>query len=492
LLSWLVLVIAGGGCVELDAPAVGDPPEREGAPASRLVEPLSPAAPGGQPRGVRVLIPPSLERTDGEMAVATADGATILYMNRLGGVYTPGANDSRTNRSTIVGTTSSVPAWQVPADTWAAVMDCMRDRYGPFNVEVTDVDPGNVPHIESVIGGRPTDVGMPDGVAGVSPFTTNCTVIANSVVFTFAEVLGGNAQVVCEVAAQEVAHSFGLDHEYLCEDPMTYLSGCGPKHFQNVAASCGEYQPRPCRISGQFDCGRDTQNSYQLLADRIGLRPTVDPPPELAILEPADGAEVGPGFAVVADAVDDTAVVEVELLIDSASLGALTAPPYSWTAPDDLAVGAHLLEVTARDDEGESTASITVEVVPAGSEPDAGAGGGGDDGGGDGGGGDDGGGDGSGGGADAGPGGGGAGGDGGPAGASDGGLVGGCSAGGTSHPAAALLLALAVFLATGRARGRYRLPCPTRISAARSPASTTRASRGRSAASSRTSRPAPP
>ena len=68
----------------------------------------------------------------------------------------------------------------------------------------------------------------------------------------------GGLQSLCETVTQEVAHAFTLDHELLCEDPMTYLDGCGAKSFQNVLAPCGEYEERPC------SCGDPAgQNSVQ-------------------------------------------------------------------------------------------------------------------------------------------------------------------------------------------------------------------------------------
>ena len=76
----------------------------------------------------------------------------------------------------------------------------------------------------------------------------------------------------CEIAAQEIAHAYGLDHEFLCDDPMTYLSGCGRKTFQDRTVSCGEYSARACKCSGQ-------QNSYRALIDRLGPAGSAPPPP---------------------------------------------------------------------------------------------------------------------------------------------------------------------------------------------------------------------
>lgn len=206
----------------------------------------------------------------------------IIYMNRHGGVFTPGDSDSVNDRSSIVSYTSSVPAWTGSDAGWAEIMDCMREIWQPFDIEITDVDPGAVDHLESVVAGRPQDVGMGSGVGGVSPFY--CGIIERSVVFTFAEVYGSSYRDICETAAQEVAHSFGMDHEFMCEDPMTYLTGCGEKSFQDRAAPCGEYSARQC------SCGGSTQNSVEDLLTYLGPRPTDPDPPG----DPTDPTEPDP------------------------------------------------------------------------------------------------------------------------------------------------------------------------------------------------------
>jgi uncharacterized protein (TIGR03382 family) len=70
------------------------------------------------------------------------------------------------------------------------------------------------------------------------------------------------------VMAQEIAHSFGLDHEMLPADPMTYLDYPGERTFQNEMASCGEFSDRACGINGMM-C-RQRQNSVALLQQRLG------------------------------------------------------------------------------------------------------------------------------------------------------------------------------------------------------------------------------
>lgn len=222
--------------------------------------------------------PPSFPSGGGALSSLRADTrarSRTIYLNRDGALLHPGDNDARLSTSSIVQQPTELSAWDIDDDTWADTVACMREIYARFDVKVTDEDPGEVPHIEAVFGGHPNDVGLPDNVAGVSPFTTDCGIIENSVVFTFTDVLPDDPRVMCEVMAQEIAHSFGADHELLASDPMTYLDYDGERSFQDRYASCGEDTPRPCGIAGSV-CSQK-QSSVQLLSSRLGLRGTGAP-----------------------------------------------------------------------------------------------------------------------------------------------------------------------------------------------------------------------
>ncbi len=217
--------------------------------------------------------PPSFPSGGG--AMSSRRGAQLarsrtIYLNRDGALLRPGDNDARLSTSSIVQEPTLLTPWDIDDEMWADTVACMRELYAPFDVAITDRDPGDVPHIEAVFGGHPNDVGLPSNVAGVSPFTTDCGIIENSVVFTFTDVLPDDPRLMCEVMAQEIAHSFGLDHELLAEDPMTYLDYDGERSFQDELASCGEDVARPCGID-TYVCW-DQQNSVELLGSRLGRR----------------------------------------------------------------------------------------------------------------------------------------------------------------------------------------------------------------------------
>jgi hypothetical protein len=191
---------------------------------------------------------------------------TIVYLNRCDGgcIVRAGNNSSINDTSSIVSGSRVISEFAHGDARFEELVACVTDVFAPFNMRITASDPGNVPHHEAIVAGTPQQAGYGAGVGGVSPAA--CGVIDNSITFTFANTIGDNLADLCHTAAMEIAHSFGLDHEVNCEDPMTYLTGCGPKRFVDADVPCGENSPRPCQ------CGGTTQNSFQSLIAAVGAR----------------------------------------------------------------------------------------------------------------------------------------------------------------------------------------------------------------------------
>lgn len=315
----------------------------------------------------QVLPPTGDQTTTGVQALAQSK---VIYLNKNGVTLQPGNNDARTNRSTLASQATTLPAWNVSPTVWTATVSCMKELFAPFDVQVTETDPGTTPHIEAVFGGSPGMLGMPNGVAGVSPFTTDCSIIENSIVFTFTNVIPADARLACEIMAQEVAHSYGLDHELLASDPMTYLDYTGNRSFKNQTASCGEDTQRPCGINGST-C-RANQNSVVLLTERLGARTGDLVAPTGSITSPSVGATVPPGFTIYVNAADNIAVASAKLFVDNAQTDMKTgAGPFSFATSASLAEGSHKFKVEVADTAGNvvTTQELTVTLKVGASQP---------------------------------------------------------------------------------------------------------------------------
>lgn len=337
------------------------------------------------PRGTYVVQPEAPTMTVQQVQQQQA-GPHILYLNRCQGGWTVsgGNNDSINNVSSIVQGVVNFPEYPFSDASWEQVMAESKELWAPFNITVTDVDPSPMPHDEAIVCGHGNLIGF-GGAGGVAPY--NCGIIPNAITFTFPEVLGDNPRLLAEVVGQEAAHAWGLDHEYKCEDPMTYLSGCGEKTFQNGDYACGEGSPRACQ------CGGNTQNSYQHILDSFGAAAPDTAAPTAGIVYPHDGEsfDIGSDFDITVAVSDDVGVTGVKLFVDGEQATEDLSEPFGPWPVFDIPEGTVTLSIQATDASGKTTLSdtVTIYVEPVGAGDDGGDAGDGDDGGDAGDGGDD-------------------------------------------------------------------------------------------------------
>jgi len=288
--------------------------------------------------------------------------SNTIYLNPClpnGCTVRPGRDDSRTDTSSIPDTQAVLTAYPHGSESWNSLVQCVKDMYAPFAINVTDVDPGTEPHFEVMVAGNAHAVGQ-DGAGGVAPFIPCDGQLEDNVIsFVFAAQTD-NLDFLCWAAAQESSHVFGLDHELNAKDPMTYLTPPIKKPgFQNAAASCGEDagQPRDCW------CGGATQNSYQYLMDTFG--PAQLDPASIAITSPADGAWVKPGFSVKAELTSQLSAMTGALAVDGSTTQSIRqGDPLVFSAPSSLAGGDHTISVTTTDSATRTlSAEITVHVT---------------------------------------------------------------------------------------------------------------------------------
>jgi len=326
--------------------------------SSALAAPIIDPGPLDGTHMVRELVPPT--------GVSRAQSRKI-FLNRHGATLRPGSNDSFKGTSSIVTAPVTIDGWEVTDAKWRATVACMHETWAKFDVEVTETDPGDAPHIEALFGGSPTDIGRPITVAGIAPFAVDCGVVENAIVFTFTDNLPADPELVCEVMSQEIGHAYGLDHELLAADPMSYLPFAGKKSFQDTPAACGESTSRPCGL-GATAC-RAQQNSQQILLARLGAAGGDGNAPALTIMSPAAHDLVDPGFTVHTQATDDIGVTMVALYIDGVKVEERSAGPFDFVTDAALPTGSHTLMVEARDANDNITVREVDVLVSNGSEP---------------------------------------------------------------------------------------------------------------------------
>ncbi|MBK9032470.1 MAG: MYXO-CTERM sorting domain-containing protein [Myxococcales bacterium] len=297
---------------------------------------------------------------------AAATPSHILYVNNCwpaGCVVTPGnltaPDDARADVSAIVSGTNprTLRPYSGSLATWQAIVACVRENYAPFDVTVVTEDPGPVPHFEAMAAGLPGDLGFPSAVTGVASFT--CDVIPNAMSFSFLNRRPADVYDACWTISQESAHSFGLSHELLPGDAMTYAPNPPRKRFVDERSCIGTQGC--CQPAAECMCGATEQNTVAALRAVFGPAPAA--PPAVTILAPAAGAAVVPGFTVRAEIIDADGVAGAELAVDDAPVQTLTGGPYVFIAPVSLARGPHTLAVRAVDGGGAVTTATRVVTV---------------------------------------------------------------------------------------------------------------------------------
>ena len=323
------------------------------------------------------------------VAPPTLVNTHIVYLNncRPNGclVTQAGADDARIDHSAIVPHTGTLSALKSTID-FNAIKTCVTTALAPFNVTVTDQDPGMTPHFEIMIAGSPGDVGFPvedEGVAQYlcsgAPGACGGTYIPEALSFAFGNAgsVGGNTTLICGVALQETAHGWTLDHATPSSDPMTYNTYSTPLSFRD-GAPCGS----DCLYSGNtnsfgvqcagtggsathvcMENNMSTQNEVTILKNLFGAAGVTAP--TVMITSPANGAgqQLGQAFSVAATCSSGDGVKEIDFLIDGQQMGMTAASPATFMAPNYLLKGAHQIDVICGTTKNaSSTASVTVMV----------------------------------------------------------------------------------------------------------------------------------
>ncbi len=314
----------------------------------------------------------------------------ILFLNKCpsGCVVTPGTSSSLTNKSDLVTQTKTLAAFNGGASAWTSVLTCVQGVMAPFNITVTDVDPGpTVDHFEVMVAGSASDIGLSSSYLGIadyqcgSPGQCSGTYYPNALVFDFANAWQGNVNGICGTAAQEIAHAWTLDHTTLANDPMTYKNYTTPLKFQD-GAPCGsdcQYScpggTGVCNSFGVTCVGSNTTGTHLCMGTGIATQdevktitalfgPAGAKAPMVAITAPADGSAVQTGTTFPIDVTCTTSdgIEEIDLSIDGVPTATLTTSPANFTGPNTLVAGNHHITALCGT-KLQATASATADIV---------------------------------------------------------------------------------------------------------------------------------
>jgi hypothetical protein len=339
-----VAIVSGpGGCVSSTAPVSMSEDQAlscgpmTGVPRTAMLpidSELLASAAGGAPG-------PAVEASAFDSTGPASDRPPqVVYLNRDLCRYTAGADDSAHGSSSVVSAehldAAMLPAFNGSDAAFSSITTCIAAQFRRFNLRITAKRPSTGPYIEAHFGGDGSELGLQLGTGGIAPIDRgSCSVLDRAVVYVFTGIYGDNLQAICEAGAQEIAHALSLDHEYLCQDPMSYVQGCGKKAFQDKDAPCGETEPRACI------CGRATQNSVEVLAQKVGWAARAEVPQaatEAATERPSDvdpisvtvgSNEVRVSGVASAYATDSAVTLGIEVV----SEGDARAPLFSWRSP---------------------------------------------------------------------------------------------------------------------------------------------------------------
>lgn len=295
-------------------------------------------------------------------------GAHTIYLNRCaaGCTATVGDDDAARDTSSILGrnmtpATVTLEPFVWDQATWDAVVACTAARYAPWDIAVVTDEPTSGRYVEVMVAGVPAALGLAANTLGVAPLTSDCSPLPSALAFAFANAHAqGSTQLeeLCTTVIHEAGHLFGLDHEFDCRDPMTYLPACGTKVFVNRSLPCGE-------LMGERDCKCGaTQNSFTHLTAAIGAG-AAPAAPAVTVAVPAPDATVASRFSVFALVDSPRPIAEMALWINGRAWarlpGKTSTAPYELRTPAELPDGTLDLDVRTRDDLG-NVSSVTLTV----------------------------------------------------------------------------------------------------------------------------------
>lgn len=296
---------------------------------------------------------------------------TSIFLNFFGGKLKNGTNASESESPCVQGTID-YPGYAAGEQNALAIIQVFKDAAEPFGMRILydKFPPKHLPYSQVMMGGRPSIIGLPNGVLGVACNLDCGDSWWRDTTFAFTEGVN-DIPTLGTTALQEAAHAWGLDHIDGANNIMYPYATPGIKVW---ADTCTKYNAATggigCMPTHEQFCPQGSQNDVAELMAYFGPNSVDSEPPTVKMLSPTDGQMYTKG---------DTLHIEVE--VDDNFLGygwrlmvpelKQEQPVYNGQTIWDLPVppkGEYTIRVEAIDHDaniGFAEAKIYVDTVPS-------------------------------------------------------------------------------------------------------------------------------
>ncbi len=219
------------------------------------------------------------------------------------------------NCSPLVSNEVNFPAYGND-QTQATAFQKLANYYKDFNIVMSTVRPPDwVPYTLSVIGGTSSLAGQGNGVCGIANVACDGAK-RNHVSLTFPDSCGS----VAEIAAQETAHNWGLEHTDIQSDLMyPYVTG-GNNSFRDECMDISHATGNgitQCPQAHEYYCPNgdgEQQNSYAELMGVFGPREADEVAPTITNIQPSNGSTwtTADSFVITASFAENTNFLAVK------------------------------------------------------------------------------------------------------------------------------------------------------------------------------------
>ncbi|MBV1859760.1 MAG: hypothetical protein KUG77_15210, partial [Nannocystaceae bacterium] len=304
----------------------------------------------GQSRGDPVVPDDNAGLTRPATPTRASSEPTVLFLNFDGAELFSGADDSRSNLTTISNLAGPYPAYGEGQAKRQAVMQAVREDWSAYNAIVTDRRPERGDYVMTMVGpGNPEN----DSKLGIAALDCGDTNTRNNVVFAFHSANDGHtATSTATTISQEIGHSVGLEHVDQASDIMNPTNVGGNPAFRDECLPLSQEASCPAQHEAQCE-SPEQQNSHLELYELIGPATPDASGPAIELIAPLDGEnfDSGESFEIVIDADDGFTVHKAALFVNTVLQDTDDAAPFGWTALQSMP-GEYDLRVEVQDTMG--------------------------------------------------------------------------------------------------------------------------------------------